>query len=44
MNGEDFEERAAIYEHEAGLPRPEAERQAWADVLAEEPTEARQAA
>lgn len=42
--GEVFAERAAIYEFDAGLSRAEAERQAWADVLAEEPTEARQAA
>lgn len=41
---EDYEERAGIYEHDAGLDRAEAERQAWADVLASVATEAREAA
>lgn len=30
---ESVEERAAIYEHDAGLPRDEAELQSWADAL-----------
>lgn len=30
---ERFEERAAIYEFDGGLPRAEAERQAWKEVM-----------
>lgn len=30
----EYEERAAVYEYEAGLPRDEAERRAADDVLA----------
>lgn len=33
---EAFEERAAIYEYEAGLPRRRAERQAYLDVCAQQ--------
>lgn len=34
--GDAIDERAAIIEHDAGLPRAEAEQRAWASVLGEE--------